>query len=266
MRKNWLLIIVIIILVLLVGGFIFARINRNRIINASIDKIESIYKKNVYTLFYKGERNDDIDKALKAYISDYKIKVYYLTDDFDKVKEYYEAIVNEDIESDTIFAIYDQEGNKEVIYNDRINYTSEYIKKVMFNYVPTLERNYKLSTASQYISMLNSKDLTISVFAEDKCSYCNMLEPVINEVAKEIDKPIYYYNPDRMDEDEYKTIMNVDLTIPGSCTTQGIETSFKKDFAKPMTLVTKAGKVVGCIKGYYKKDVYLEYLKEILEG
>ena len=59
--------------------------------------------------------------------------------------------------------------------------------------------------------------------------------------------------------------MDLDLTIPGECVTNGVETTFKKGFAKPMTIVTKNGKLIGCIKGYYDKETYISKLKEIVE-
>ena len=249
------------IFVLLIAGFVFYRIDSKKIKSVSVDRIESIASKNVYTLFYAGDRSEEVEKLLKYYRDDYKVKVYYISNSIDDVKNKYDK----NITSNQIYIMYDENNNKEVIADNKLEYVGEYIKKVIYNYVPTPERHYKLSTGAQYISMYNSKDTTIAVFAEDDCSYCNMLEPIINDVAKEIKEDIYYYNKDRMNEDEYTTIMSMDVKIPDECASKP-NTSFKTDFAKPMTLVSKGGKVVGCIKGYFDHDVYLSYLKSILEG
>ena len=93
-----------------------------------------------------------------------------------------------------------------------------------------------------------------------------MLEHVINDVSKNTKYQIYYMNKDKMTANEFKTITDLDFTIPAKCSIDKVDTSFKSDFAKPLTLVTKNGKLVDCILGYYDYDMYLSKLKEIMEG
>jgi hypothetical protein len=69
-----------------------------------------------------------------------------------------------------------------------------------------------------------------------------------------------------MSEKDYEKIMDLDLTIPASCTSDNVETSFKRGFAKPMTLVLSKNKVVGCIKGFYEYNEYVYRLNKILEA
>ena len=129
--------------------------------------------------------------------------------------------------------------------------------------------NYKtLSTASEYIKKVNSNELTVAIFGYESCSYCNLYKPIFNKVAKDYDLDIYYFDTEKYDQDEYNEILELDLTIPASCTVDGIETSLKNGFPKPMTLITKKGKLVGCIKGYVSEDYLVGKLKEykVLKG
>jgi thiol-disulfide isomerase/thioredoxin len=266
MKTNGFKIVLIIVLVLLFVLFILTRINNNKVRYTSINEIDKLIKKTGYSLFYKGEVNDDINNILENYRANYKYNVYILNDSFDKVKEYIKNQTDDEVTSDMVFIMYSNDGSHTFIYNDMIEYYDEYIKQFDYNYVPTPERNYKLSSASQFKSMVAKKDYTIAVFGEDSCSFCNMLEPIVNDVAKNKKLDIYYYNSSRMDADEYQAIMEMDIAIPAECTTQNVETSFLKGFAKPMTLVLSKNKVVGCIKGFYEYNEYVYRLNKILEA
>ena len=52
------------------------------------------------------------------------------------------------------------------------------------------------------------------------------------------------------------------LTIPKECTTTGEDTTLAEGYPKPLTLITKKGKLVGCIKGYVSEDKLVSKLKE----
>lgn len=56
--------------------------------------------------------------------------------------------------------------------------------------------------------------------------------------------------------------MNLDFEIPAKCTTTGYSTTMSKSFPKPMTIITKGGKFVDCIRGYVPEETVLETLKE----
>ena len=59
-----------------------------------------------------------------------------------------------------------------------------------------------------------------------------------------------------------KKIKELDFTIPAECTLTGKEAKFSGSFPKPMTIITKNGKLVDCIRGYVTEDTVVEKLKE----
>ena len=259
-KKTQLFIVVLVLLIVLI--FIF--IKSHTIESVSINDINGYINKSPYTLVYYGDINKDINKQLKSLKKEYSMKIYKSNDSLDAIKEYI-SNNNDELKGEVVYFIYDKDGLKGIIDEDEIPYLTEYIDKYISGTIPTPERKYAVSTADQYIKMFKSSDKTIAVFGTKACTYCTMLERVINDISKDNKYTIYYYSRDRMSEKDYEKIMDLDLTIPASCTSDNVETSFKRGFAKPMTVVTQNGKLIGCIKGYYDKDTYLNKLKEIME-
>ena len=89
-----------------------------------------------------------------------------------------------------------------------------------------------------------------------------MLLPVINEIAKNKNIDIYYFNKTTMSDSDFNTLTNINFTIPAKCTTTGEDTQMNRGFAKPMALITQNGELKDCILGYYDYDTYVSKLKE----
>ena len=71
----------------------------------------------------------------------------------------------------------------------------------------------------------------------------------------------------RLSNEDKNTLYGLNIKVPKECTTTGEEDKLLSEgFSKPTTLVTKKGKVIGCIKGYYDFDTYLNKLDAIMEG
>ena len=56
--------------------------------------------------------------------------------------------------------------------------------------------------------------------------------------------------------------MDLNFEIPAKCTTTGDSTTMKAAFPKPMTIITKKGEFVDCIKGYVNKEEVLTMLEQ----
>ena len=83
-----------------------------------------------------------------------------------------------------------------------------------------------------------------------------------HEVAGKYNLDIYYFDTDKYDQKELEKIYKLDFTIPKECTTTGEETTLAEGYPKPLTLITKKGKLVGCIRGYVSEDKLVSKLKE----
>ena len=59
----------------------------------------------------------------------------------------------------------------------------------------------------------------------------------------------------------YSKIINMDLTVPAKCNTEGVEFKMYEGFGTPLTIFTKNGKVIDCISGYVNRNSLIEKLK-----
>ena len=262
MGKNKHLYIIIIAIILLVLIFILLR--SSSIKNKKISEINSTISESTYSLFFSGDLNKDEKKKLKEIQSNNDIKIYNITDSREEVINYIKSVDKVDNIEGNIYLLFDKSGY--LGYIDNTKDRDEYLKKYLYGYLPTNERVYSTVTVSQYQQMYNSKNKTIAVFGDYTCSYCERLQNVINDVAKNKVYDIYYFDTQTLETAQYNELMNMKISIPASCNSSGKEQLMSEGYAKPMTIVSQKGKVIGCIKGYYDYDVYLSKLKEIMEG
>ena len=257
-------ILIFTIVALLIGGFYYTVSTRNVIGHITIDEINDVVYENDYSMVYFGDESEALNEALKLYKKDYLIKSYYATSDVTKVKEYlsqYNSTLN--IEDNNIFAVYVEGEFEGVIDTEDPTEFIELIRKYLYGEIPTNERKFKvLSTSEEYKKKVNSNNYTVAVFGEKSCSYCNLYLPVINEIAGEYELDIYYFDKTTYDAVEYDEIMDLNFEIPAKCTTTGESTTMKAAFPKPMTIITRKGKFVDCIKGYVNKDDVLTVLEQ----
>ena len=74
-------------------------------------------------------------------------------------------------------------------------------------------------------------------------------------------------NFSNMSDDDENLIYSLNISIPKECTADKIEDKpLVNGYSKPTTIVSKNGKILGCIKGYYDYNTYVSKLKAIMEG
>lgn len=261
MRKNVILGCVIGLVALLLIVLIASR-STFKVEEISYDHIIADINKSGASLLYTKDLNKDIKKRLKDYYKEYKIVSYYSNMDLDEINKLVNGFGLEAI-SDHSFILFMNGDPVEVIEEQDEKHMIEMLDKHLYNVIPESEIKYQvLSTASEYIKKVNSNKYTVAVFGRNDCTYCDLYLMNINNVAGKYNTSIYYFNRDEYDEDEYDKIMDLDFEIPSKCTGTGYPTSMKKSFPKPMTIITKKGEFVDCIKGYVTEEKIVETLKE----
>lgn len=138
----------------------------------------------------------------------------------------------------------------------------ETINELFFDEIPPSKIAYVVPESDEFIKKVKSKKYTVSVYAMNDCIHCTKFLPTINKIAQDYGIEVNYFNRNTYDKDEYNKIMALDLKIPAKCTTDNEDTTMLAGFPKPMTLITKNGKVVDCIKGNVKESVVLDMLEE----
>ena len=269
MKKNFFITIFAIAVVILLVVLVKVEKRNSRVIEVSYSDLSSKIAELKEGLIYIPANNEDTS-LIDYFKKEYKVQVIKTSMTLSELTEYANSnSVDIDIK-EPLFLAFD-EGKVLGGFDAELseNEANEMFRYYFYNEIPTKMINYKvLSTADEYIKKVNSKDLTVAIFGYDACSFCNLYKPVFNKVAKDYNLNIYYFDSDKYDKDEYNKIMDLNFTIPASCTTDGLDTTMKNGFPKPMTLITKKGKLVGCIKGYVTEDNLVNKLKEfkVLEG
>lgn len=114
------------------------------------------------------------------------------------------------------------------------------------------EAGFTEITYSEYEEKMNTEAPFLVVVVRDGCGYCEMYEPILEEVAGEYKIPIYYINMSNLNSEEYTAL--------------GTSNSyFKKNQGKwgtPTTLFMYGESVIDSISGYVDKDEFVDFVKE----
>ncbi|MCH5166782.1 MAG: hypothetical protein J1F35_02710 [Erysipelotrichales bacterium] len=262
MKKNVYLVVTVIAVLLLLVILIISKKDTFSVIELDNGDILKKVETSGASILYTKELNNSIEERLESYYKEFRISAYYSVMDLESINNML-ADYELSTESDAVFIIFMNGEPVDVVSTVDNNRVVELLNKHLYNIIPESEISYKvLSKANQYIKKVNSKDYTVAVFGIDNCTYCDLYLPVVNDIANKYNLDIYYFNRDQYDEDEYEKIMDLDFEIPAKCTTTGYSTSMTKSFPKPMTIITKNGKFVDCIRGYVTEDTVLDMLRE----
>lgn len=258
-KINYGLIIFIVIIVILFIPIISDYIKKQNIEVLSSNEITEKINASETFLVYIG----DLEKSTKKELRNMR--------DLTKTDYSYEYGVYSVKESDDIEGIFGDEVSVALVIEGDIQKTySKYdvtslnddVQKYFLGNLTDENRAYKIAESfSVYKKLVKSDDVVVAVFGRDTCFYCNKFKPVYNAVAEKYDIDIYYFDSDTYDSDEYKKVINMDLTVPAKCSSEGTEFKLSEGFGTPLTLLTKKGKVIDCISGYVNRNSLKEKLK-----
>ena len=104
---------------------------------------------------------------------------------------------------------------------------------------------------NEYVEKVNNNELFLMIIVRDGCGYCEMYEPIVQEVANEYNLPIYYINLTNLSSEEVEEL---------STTNKYLKKNQK--WGTPTTLFMYGENVVDSISGYVEKDTFVEFVKE----
>ena len=261
---------IIAVCVLVVGLLGFLVISKNKKQDVlTFGNITTSIKNNDFSAIYFGSKSKEVDDVFASMKEVYGIKTYYCDTSLENINILLQKN-NLTAESKDVYVLFANDTAVEVISSDyNFLLIQPIIDTKLFHKISEEDRKYKVAEDAAAISkLIRSKNYTVLVFGYDGCSYCTTYLPVINNIADKYKLDIYYFNRDTYDEDEYNKVMSLALEIPARCTLTGEDTDTSQSFPKPMTLITKNGKTVDCIRGYVEEDTVVEKLKsyKIIKG
>lgn len=261
-KKGFILIILLILV--LSSVLFFTKGSIYKIKRIGLTDLEEYLSNKKYSLVYFGNISDEQKNILTdIHKNNKEIEIYYINTDINEANAY---LGNHGVSKDNIpFIVLYKNGNYQSIIDVTNNYDEylENINKTFYETISENEINYKtIDKANDYIKKVNSKEKTVAIFGYNDCSFCKLYLPVFNKVAKEKNVDLYYFNRDNYDKNEYNKIMQLDLTIPAKCSVDDKELKFSEGFPKPMTIITKGGKLVDCLRGYVTEEDLIKFLTD----
>lgn len=221
--------------------------------------IKEIVENYDYVFITYGKPKKSLKKFAKSFKKDYRVSTYYTYLTKENLEEIFSIVLNNNEQILFVEGQYKNTISSSSKYETYKNFFDENI----YNKISEIDKYYKVAeNAKEYLDLVKSKNYTVAVIGYEGCSYCNLYLPVFNKVAKEHNISIYYFDADNYDEDEYQKVIGLDFEIPAKCNTKGEVKTMTEGFAKPMTLITKDGKLVDCIKGYVKESVLVDTLSK----
>lgn len=119
--------------------------------------------------------------------------------------------------------------------------------------LPTIvegEAGTRTITYSEYEELIDSNKPFLAIIINDGCHYCEMYEPIVDEVANEYGIPVNYINLAKLSDDEYNSLSKSNSYLR------------TKKWGTPTTLFMLGDNVIDSISQYVDKDTFVQFIKE----
>ena len=112
------------------------------------------------------------------------------------------------------------------------------------------EAGFTEITYSEYEEKMSNEEAFLVIIVRDGCGYCEMYEPIVDEVANEYKLPIYFINLTNLTQDEVSSLSTSNSYLK------------RNDWGTPTTLFMYGSHVVDSISGYVEKDAFVDFITE----
>lgn len=112
------------------------------------------------------------------------------------------------------------------------------------------ETGFTEITYEQYKEKVANNDLFLVVIVRDGCGYCEMYEPIVEEVANEYKLPVYFINLTNLSSEDVDDLSSTNKYLK------------KNKWGTPTTLFMYGENIVDSISGYVEKDSFVSFVKE----
>ena len=113
------------------------------------------------------------------------------------------------------------------------------------------ETGFTEITYNEYEEKVNNNELFLVVIVRDGCGYCEMYEPIVEEVANEYKLPFYHINLTNLSAEETEKLVTTNKYL-----------SRNSKWGTPTTLFMYGENIVDSISGYVEKETFVSFVKE----
>lgn len=101
---------------------------------------------------------------------------------------------------------------------------------------------------NKFQEFYNGSDNKIVLFSRPTCGYCQIAEPILQNIMYKYKFDIYHVNTDNMSEDDFTTLKNINSEFDG--------------FGTPLLVVVSNNKIVDRVSGLNDMSGYKEFFKK----
>ena len=112
------------------------------------------------------------------------------------------------------------------------------------------ETKLNKTSCEEYQDLIKSDEKSLVLIARPTCGACTYFTPILEEIIKEYNLTINYFNTDVLTKEESSAFYNSSTLFQSS------------EFGTPTLLVVKNSKIIEYHIGYMEKDVTIKWLKE----
>ena len=112
-------------------------------------------------------------------------------------------------------------------------------------------REFKIINVDKYLELYKGNSASIVYIGRSGCEFCQIAEPIIQNIMYEKKFDIYYLSTDGFDDEDRVNMLNSDNYFKE-----------KKGISTPCILIVKDSSIVNKIEGLADKDTYLRFFKE----
>lgn len=112
------------------------------------------------------------------------------------------------------------------------------------------EAGFHEITYDEYATKLTEEKAFLVIIVKDGCGYCEMYEPIVEDVSNEYQVPIYYINLAHLTSEEAEALSKSNSYLK------------RNEWGTPTTLFMYGDAVVDSISGYVEKDEFVNFIKE----
>ena len=111
------------------------------------------------------------------------------------------------------------------------------------------KKDFTQIDVDKYLDYYKGEENTLILIARPTCHYCQIAEPIIQNIAYKYDININYLNTDEFKDDDQEKLVNSDDT-------------FTNGFGTPLLLVVSNNKIVDSVDGLTDNAHYTEFFKK----
>lgn len=111
------------------------------------------------------------------------------------------------------------------------------------------KKEFKEINLEEYLTRYNNEEKSIVLLGKPTCQYCQIVEPILSNIAYNYDLDIYYLDIDKLNEEDTQKLMESNEFL-------------KNNYGTPILVIISNKNIDDKVDGLTDKGHYIEFFKE----